>query len=295
MHSQHSDPDTIEKEKLIIKGLANLQSTDNIELNERGWDSRVYSFDEGRCFFKFPRSKEVQLTYQYEIAAIKHMANLQTDVKVQNIIWEHPENAYFGYEGVVGQPLNIAIQKLSEPEIQKIGTSIGKFLKELHQYKLVGARTMTTDNEAEQIEEWYEKNSNKTKHFFEEEEQKTLKHLVYEVWPSRINQLGYDPVLSHGDLHFENILYKNGVVGVIDFGDVAYYDRSKDFIELELNKTIFDTALEAYGNSDEQLLDKARLRQDMIQIINLGFYAGKNDQNNTKLTVNKIKEFLRNP
>lgn len=295
MTSQITKTEVIEADKDTIKKLVGLTDISEIKLNDRGWDSRVYSFNEGKYFFKFPRSKIVQEHYKFEIAAIKFVANLRTDIAAQRILWEHPENAYFGYEGVQGSPLSELVDSLDTQQKRSIGTSIGGFLKQLHSLELPGARAISLEEESKQIQRWFEDSKSRVGIYFNEDEQQKLYELIYKSWPARLLELGTEPVLSHGDLHFENLLYdREGKTGVIDFGDVAYYDRSKDFLELDIDQTIFDAALAVYGNVYPRFREKIAVRQNMIQIINFGFFAGKKDEENTAVTVSKIKKYLGN-
>lgn len=293
MPLQKTDTSIIENEKQLIKSVAGLSSTDEITLNDRGWDSRVYSFEGGRYYFKFPRSEKIQSRYKYEIAAIKFIATLDTKIEAQKILWEHSENAYFGYEGVQGQPVSSIINELGTSQKQAIGDVVGDFLKHFHELKLPDARTMSLEDESKQIERWYENCKSTLQKWFTESEQKKLQKLVYEEWPSKLIELGSEPVLCHGDLHFENILYdEDGAIGIIDFGDIAYFDRSKNFLELEEDKEIFGAILNTYGRHDAHLKQKIAVRQAMIQIINLGFHAGKEDRDNIEQTVEKIRARL---
>lgn len=295
MTSQTSGKSVVETEKQLIKELVGLENTDEISLNDRGWDSRVYSFDGHKYFFKFPRSETVQKHYKYEIAAIKFVANLETDITAQRILWEHPENAYFGYEGVGGQPVSELLEDLDAAQKRSIGTSLGGFLKQLHTLELPGARIMSTDDESKQIQRWYQDSKDSYGRYFSADEQKKLHELVYKTWSAQLIELGLEPVLSHGDLHFENLLYnQDGATGVIDFGDVAYYDRSKDFLELDNDQAIYEAALAVYGEDYSNFKEKIAVRKNMIQIINFGFFAGKNDTKNLDATVAKIKAFLAN-
>lgn len=294
MPLQKTDDYTVETEKQLIRRVANLSSRAEITLNDRGWDSRVYSFENGRYFFKFPRSEKIQKAYKFEIAANKLITNLKTDVIVQKILWEQPDNAYFGYEGVQGKPVSEIVGSLNTAKKQKIGDVVGDFLKQFHKLKLPGARTMNLEDEAKQIQRWYGNSLGVIRQCFSDKEQDRLRQLAYEVWPAKLSELGSELVLSHGDLHFENILYgHNGSVGIIDFGDVAYYDRSKDFLELENDKIVFESVLQAYDYNDPHLAQKIAVRQAMIQIINLGFHAGKEDKANVNLTVEKIRSGLQ--
>jgi aminoglycoside phosphotransferase (APT) family kinase protein len=293
MPSQTTDAQRIEREKQIIKNRVGLADVSQIILNDRGWDSRVYSFDNNRYFFKFPRSEKIQNGYQYEIAAIKFIGNLNTDIIAQKILWEDPSNAYFGYEGVQGTPLSEVVSKLQSDQRYEIGKSLGSFLSKFHTLKLPFTRTVTIEDEIKQIQHWYDDSFESIHRFFKADEQRTLHHLVYEIWPNRARELGSEPVLCHGDLHFENILYgRDGTVGIIDFGDVAYYDKSKDFLELAADNILYEAALKAYGQHGENFMRKIAVRQAMIQMINLGFYAGKGDAAGINRTVSIIRSYL---
>lgn len=294
MPIQHTSENKIEAEKLIIRNVAKLQSADVIQLNDRGWDSRVYSFNENRHFFKFPRNEKIQKRYLYEIAAIKLINEFDLNIVRQKILWEHPDNEYFGYEGVQGKTVNGIREKLVTGQKELIGDVLGEFLKIFHDLKLPGARTMSLEDESRQIQHWYTNSFATIQEKFTQEEQEKLNQMVYKIWPSKIKELGCDLVLSHGDMHFENILYgENETVGVIDFGDVAYIDRSKDFIELEGDSNIFEAVVRKYGQMDTVLQQKIAIRQAMIQIINFGFHAGKKDEVKLRKTIEKIrKNFL---
>ncbi len=293
MPEQTTDPKIIEAERQTIRSVAGLPENEEIKLNETGWDSRVYSFNDGKYFFKFPRSTKIQGRYVYELDAIKAAASLDVPVLFQEILWQHPENAYFGYRGVPGQPLSGVVEELPLSELQNIGEKLGHFLKAFHALSLPGARRMSLNDESDQIQRWYEQNHAQLKVNFSDPEQAALHKLVYETWPAKLHELGSDPVLSHGDLHSENILYdESGSVGIIDFGDVAYYDRSKDFLELDDNKHIFSSVMQAYSINDPQLADKIAVRQDMIQIINFGYHAGKGNLEKAKEHAEIIRTML---
>lgn len=293
MPSQTTSLKTIHIEKLVIKEVASLNSISDIKLNDTGWESRVYSFGDGQYFFKFPRSKKVQNLYKYEIAAIKYLNKIDTDVFIQKIIWEHPKNEYFGYLGMAGRPLTEVVDTLSKKQSQSVATTIGLFLKQLHGSSLAGARIKNINSELNQIKRWYYDNLSVINETFNKKQQKLINDLVCSKWPVSINELGSDSVLSHGDLGLHNIICDKDLnMSVIDFGDVAYYDRSKDFLELQINNDFFSNVLKAYGVDNELFLSKIALRQQMIQIISLGYFAGKNDKVNLLKTVNNIKKYL---
>lgn len=69
--------------------------------------------------------------------------------------------------------------------------------------------------------------------------------------------------MCHGDLGYWNmVLREDGGIGVIDFGDIGHYDRSKDFIGFE-DAEALDEALKVYGDS-ELLRQKVAIRQKVL-------------------------------
>ena len=288
MQSQTTPIEVIEQEKKLVKELANLTAEDEVIFNDSGWDSRVYSTNGGQYFFKFPRSDKIRKRYEHQIAVLKLVANIDPKVKVPKVIWEHPNNDYFGYEGVRGAALEDIVPTLDEAAKQIIGRTIGEFLRQFHQLELPGARDVTVEQEIKQFQEWYEPAVPVIQKAFSEAEQIKLKRLVSIVWPSELLKLGRDAALCHGDLHFSNIMYGSiGQLGIIDFGDVGYYDRSKDFIDLDEHH-IFESALEAYGDNKE-LRQKIAMRQKVTHVITLTAAIGKQDEPGIQKTLAKLR------
>jgi aminoglycoside phosphotransferase (APT) family kinase protein len=290
MQSQSNDIKVIEQEMQVVKKLANLPNIDEIIFNDEGWDSRVYSTNNGCYFFKFPRSEKVRNRYTQQITALKLAGQVDAKIKVPKIIWEHPSNNYLGYQGVEGVALAGVLPILKSPTKQNIGETLGAFLKQFHQLKLADVRVVNIEDEIKQYQDWYlpaepEINSN-----FNEDEQRKLKKLVYKIWPTQLRALGSDAALCHADFGFKNIFYDDGQVGIIDFGDVCLCDQSKDFIGLN-DEIIFESALKTYGDSKE-LRQKIVLRQDTREIIKLTASIKKQDALGIQKSLNRLKEIV---
>jgi aminoglycoside phosphotransferase (APT) family kinase protein len=293
MPEQTTSQETIFQEKKTIDnllGAANPATT--ITLNDSGWDSRAYSVNNGQYFVKFPRNDKIKGRYGYQIAALKLAATIDSPVRVSKVIWEEPNNTYFGYEGIQGMSLTDALPTLDASAKQTVGTALGKFLRQFHQLQLPEARYMGLEQETKQFQDWYQKGLHLSNKIFSEDEQKRLHEMVYDKWPAQLMTLGSVPALCHGDFHFSNILYSSrGEVGVIDFGDVCNADHSKDFADFE-DEVIFDAVLAAYGSSDDKLLDKIRLREDTTRIITLTAQLMKNGGKAAQETIGKIRGSL---
>ena len=289
MHTQQTARAVIEREMSIVRKLLGVAPSATITLHDDGWDSRVYEF-EGRYFFKFPRSEKIRGRYAVEIAALK-LASTISGVHIPEVRWRHTTNDYFGYAGIAGTPLSDDISRCSAAERRAIGTTLGNFLKQFHQYQLDGVRQMDLDREIAQLHEWYGACSAFLEQHCLPDERRAIAHLIYEAWPEELRALGRDAALCHGDFHLGNVIRsKDGELGIIDFGDVGFYDRSKDFIALKESE-VFAAALAAYG-TDEQLQRKIALRQKMWCIIELTARLGKDNQRGAHEKLTQLRTFI---
>ncbi|HSD56379.1 MAG TPA: aminoglycoside phosphotransferase family protein [Candidatus Saccharimonadales bacterium] len=291
MHSQNSDAQTIEHEKEIVKQLSNLPQA-SITFDDSGWDSRVYLVNGGEFVVKFPRSSKIQGRFASQITALRLASKTKADVAIPKVIWTHPQNEYFGYEGIAGIQLAIILGELDDTTKQFIGQELGAFLKDFHKQRLAGARDMSVAEEIKQLHNWYQKGIEEGKQFFTPAEQQKLHSAVYDVWPQLLTKLGNDLGLCHGDFHFKNIFYdENDQIGIIDFGDVCYADRSKDFINLD-DPAIFESALASYGDTSDRFRQKIAIRKQMLQVIKLTAQLAKRELADAQVTAGLIKHSL---
>lgn len=292
MNSQDTNPQQLAEEQQIVRNIAGLPKETEITFIDTGWDSRVYSFTQGseKFFVKFPRSEKIQGRYAQEIAALDVARNLRANIALPEILWRDENNAYFGYKGVPGAPLSEQITLLDRAEKQAIGTALGNFLKQFHTQTIIGARNVSVNKEIAQFQEWYEPAKAVLQARFTAHEQHTLETLIFETWPKHMRELGRTQALCHGDLHLKNIMYADGSIGIIDFGDVALYDCSKDLIDFE-DEDIFDSAIRAYGDSD-MLRQKIAVRTNTLHIIGLTYNIKKQNREGIERQIRALKKLV---
>lgn len=290
MHSQQTPRSVIDTEQAIIRKLPGIPTDTTIIFEDYGWDSRVYLIDKGSIVFKFPRSEAIHAHYAIEIEAIDIANTIKSEIKLPRILWRHPQNNYFGYEGIVGTILDF-VDTLS-PESQDIfGHKLGAFLKQLHAKKALSAQTVTIADEIRDLHDKYQVGLPVFKQNFTEAELQKLEILVEHSLPKQLPELGFDPVLCHGDLGYWNIVIGvDGLIGVIDFGDSGYYDRSKDFIGLS-DAEALNGALKEYGEST-LLRQKIDARRKILFFHDLPFFMGKEDQDGINMSLDNIKNIL---
>jgi aminoglycoside phosphotransferase (APT) family kinase protein len=291
MLSQHTSAELIEAEKRVVQRLTGLGDVSHIVFTDTGWMSRVYIVNGGQFVVKCPRGEEVRREYVKEIAVLNLLGKIDLAVQVPKVLWSHPDNDYLGFAGIVGREFAQVVERAPSDTRRSVGRAIGGFLKQLHASKLDGAPTMTPRQEIDELRAKYELGLSVIARELTIIEQAALEDLVMTALPRELLEHDADPTLCHGDLGYWNMVLKDdGQIGVIAFGDAGYYDRSKDFMGLR-DADLLDAALDAYGDGDA-FRRRIRLRQRMLNIVDLPFFIGKGDETGIARTVAGLKAEL---
>lgn len=296
MTKKTNNTNLIEKEKNIVKELLNSKlgiDAPKIEFNDVGWTSRVYIINQGEIVFKFPRFEKIKEEYKLEIPAYKKAFEVKgDDVLIPEVIFENKNYDYMGYRGIQGRSLNEVIEELSPETKKKLGKSLGSFLKRFHALEIEGAHTISSDTEFEELRKKFEEIKEKLDVFFSEIEIEKIKGFFLQEYPKQYSELNFDPVLCHGDLGYWNIIYnkKDQSIGLIDFGDVGFYDKSKDFAGMT-DEILLDSVLMEYG-WDENIKKKARLRIKSILVSDLFYYFEQGNKAKIEESIKDIRNII---
>ncbi len=265
-----------QQDESIIRRALVLDEHSRIAYVDEGWDSRVYVVNGGEAVFKFPRAPRVIAQYRHEIAALRLLEDLDTGVPTPRVRWVGPDLGYFGYVGVVGEPLSVGA--VLEPDVRKAaGAALGRLLRTLHDAHLDGAPSVNVDEEISIYAGALEHAMSTLVAAFSTQDKRRIETFILGELPDEMRRLGGVPKLSHADLGPWNLIVgPDRSIGVIDLGDVAYYDESKDFSGFN-DELILRTALDAYG-ADDLLREKAALRIKALPVLDLPFSLGKGDQ-----------------
>ena len=287
MHPQRVESSIISYEKKLVAEFTGVKESD-VKVNDVGWTSRVYIVGNGSWVFKFPRNEKTKQEYEHERAVLELLKDLNSNIQVPRIQWTDPGNNYLGYEGIIGQTFDQV--HIPNDKMRSIGKSVGEFLKQLHALRLLGARNVSIKHEIKELHDKYALIS-RAAGLFSPEELKKLESTVFKSIPSDLERLGLDYGLCHGDLGYWNLILKNdGSVGVIDFGDIGNWDRSKDFIGLE-NEEILNEALNAYGDND-LIRQKIAVRRKILVIMDLCYFTDVQNKKGVQKSLTKIRAFL---
>ena len=288
MMKQNTDNKVIIKEKGLVRSILGLSESTEIVFSDLGWTSRVYIINSGEIVFKFPRSQKIKEEYEREVLAYKIAHAIKADIFIPEVQWADPNNNYLGYKGVIGKPIESVVSTLTTTEKKKVGSQLGRFLRKFHKQDMENAPLMSPEKEFAEYQHKLELGLSVIKKFFTEIEVARIKAILLNESPKKMGKLGFKKGLCHGDLGYGNIIYgSDGQTGIIDFGDVGYYDTSIDFAGMN-DREILDAALESYDGNIPK--GKVELRIKIIPVLDLPFFIGKNDQEGIKRTIARIRK-----
>jgi aminoglycoside phosphotransferase (APT) family kinase protein len=192
-----------------------------VRVVEDGWDSLVLELD-AEWIVRFPRRAEVEERIEREILLLVILAGV-LPIAVPSIeLVARNGVVCVAYRKLVGLPASVGICALA-------GEDIGCFLATLHRFPVESARVIGVpcfDPAA-----WRERFASLCDDF---------RRRVYpllrpgervraEAVFARVPELGFVPVLLHGDLGPEHVICRDGrVIGVIDWSDARVGDAALD-------------------------------------------------------------------
>jgi aminoglycoside phosphotransferase len=293
MYSQETDPTIIVAESMLVAEdvAAEGYTADQIAFVDDGWSSRAYLVDNGKIVYKFPRSAEVMAGYEREIAALNLFASQSLPMATQRFRSLDPNGPYFSYYGLVGRQLTALLPEADRSAKYDFGRQIGHFLSRLHALELPSAPVVAVRDEVREYQDKYQLATPMINEYYVPREQKKVAEFFYEEMPDRMTMLGSQSKLSHGDLGLYNVIVDDeDSLGVIDFGNIGYYDQSKDFIDFG-DADVLSGALEVYGDS-QILREKIAVRTIAMQAIELVYYRSKHDEQGVQHAIDDLRRLL---
>lgn len=238
----------------------------SIDFLGAGYDSEAYVVNE-EFVFKFPRHATAAANLYKEAHVLMEIRD-QLPINVPEVLFTGPSDdfeqmVFVGYERIQGEALTPeVIQTLDEAVLDKLAKELAGFFSALHQIKL------TTSIQGLHVD----KKEKCQKEFA------VIKSLVLPAVSSdskdKINTL-YEHILAadfedttclvHNDFGASNVFFdraSNQICGIIDFGDVAIYDRDIDFVcllqseEEGFDQEFVKTLLTHYNYNQLDILQK---------------------------------------
>lgn len=275
------------EEEATFRKIFNLSSKDRVVFDDGGWTSRIYLFDQGRYVIKFPRKESVKTEYYYE-AKTYDLLKSQTILATPRLVELGKNASYLAYEGVQGVNFE-SYGKADESLYQKMGWKLGEFLSWLHSQKVENYPEQNLDELQSELVHKFNLVKSVVSNRLSNEQMKKLENFVLDGYVSELSRFIQESVFCHGDLGPWNlVIQEREEIGVIDFGDSGFYDRSVDFSSLN-NAAILGACLDSYG-SDPVLERAVSLRCLMLPVVELPYYHGKGRMKEFELNLYKIEQ-----
>lgn len=256
---------------------------ETVEFLGEGFDSETFLINQSYVF-KFPRHARAARNLYKEAIFLKEISD-KLPLKVPKICFigkaDEPNQLNFvGQEKIEGVPLDAEIlMTLTEEQKDEIVKELAVFFKALHEIEL------SSSIEGLEVDK-------KTKAAYEYEViqqaaypllKKSVQQEIDEVY-KRILQHDFDEkkCLIHNDFGASNVYYDqktNTICGLIDFGDIAIYDRDMEFIcllfdyEEGFSQAFVHKILRYYGIEINNLQNKLAFIEFYNQLENV--YLGK--------------------
>ncbi len=284
-----NDIEIITKEKEIVSSITN-EAFEEIEFIDIGWTSRVYIINRGELVFKFARNNEVIKEYKSEILTYKYFEKKSFEVKLPVVKFQETNLRYFGYEGVIGQTLDKCIDNLSKKEKIIIGQRISEFLKVLHESNLPNLNKFDINYEEKEFFEKFCISEKFLKKNLTPEIFSAIEFFLREKIKNDIEKLNPNMKLCHGDLGLWNIIFNENQIGIIDFGDVGYYDSSIDFSGIR-DLVMYNSLVKNYG-CNESMLKKIDIRKIILPILEIPYFLEQNNKIELRNNLSLINKFF---
>lgn len=206
--------------------------------SSEGWDTYAYLVN-GEFVFLFPK-------HQHGADSLKLQAKLLPELRQHLSIpiprfefvsygCEQFRQLFVGYRMIEGVPLteNLFRQVCTKSVSKDLASQLSQFLSQLHNFPIERARKLGVPSapDRERWTDFYRDMEQKAFTLLDRSEQRWTTEL-FENFLSFEENFQFQPVLLHGDLSPEHILFereRKSISGIIDFGDARIGDPAYDF------------------------------------------------------------------
>lgn len=203
-----------------------------------GWDNRLYVVNK-KLIFRFPLCAASERSLEVEARVLPELRKALS-IPVPQLDWVSRRCEAFncicvGYPIIKGELLTCRLfrQVYTEELSQKLAWQLAGFLSELHGFPTERARKLGVPcvRDVDVWSSFYAEIESTVFPLLSEEERKWTQEL-FEDFLNDDGNFQFDPVLIHGDLSPDHILYdvdREAVSGIVDFGDMRVGDPAYDF------------------------------------------------------------------
>jgi aminoglycoside 2''-phosphotransferase len=222
--------------EIIIEHIQSLDEA--MENAPEGWDTHAGVVN-GEFIFLFPKHHHGADSLKLQAKLLPDLRNV-ISIPIPNFDFvsqgcQEFQEILVGYKMIVGAPLteNLFRQVCTGEVAQKLGLQLAEFLSELHSFPIERAKELAVPSvpDEKRWADFYKEILKRAFPLLDGSEQQWTTAL-FESFLSCEENFQFQPVLLHGDLSPEHILFDRGrkrISGIIDFGDARVGDPAYDF------------------------------------------------------------------
>jgi len=267
-----------------------------------GWDNFVLEVND-EYIFRFPKRRALEAQLQKEIRLLRELAEtLSVPVPRFDLFCNHKEEwpgQFVGYRKIDGTPLKKELIKPSQSS--QLAKQLASFLTELHLFPLHRVTQLTLPYITPS--QWRHKYVNlygqvqRRVYLLLEKTEISETTLLWEDYLTDKANFRFKPVLLHGDLSEEHILYdadRGLITGIIDWGDACVGDPALDFTWLlDYGSSFVREVLGNYkGVIDKTFLQRATFYSRIGSFIEILFGLDTNDETHLRQGLTYLKSEL---
>ncbi|CAM4331777.1 hypothetical protein BAMA_10760 [Bacillus manliponensis] len=203
---------------------------ESFQVETRGWDN-IGVIINNEWLFRFPRTEQSRKRIERDGKLLERLhKELDICVPLYNLLHDQRGNVFGCYYKLIdGNFLTKELlHSLEKQEV--VAEQIATFMATLHRVDVAGLNYHREHDEAF----WRDHFQNVGQSIFPlltKHEQEYI-HAYFSNIISLVQQQSTAKSIIHGDISYTHILYKNGLHGVIDFGDACIGDPAYDFYRL---------------------------------------------------------------
>ena len=227
-----------------------------------GWCNDVIILNK-KIIFRFPKDKDAEDRLLLESSVLDYFRD-KVNVDIPNYTYMPLSKKFAGYNMIEGSALTKQfVGKLSKQERASLVDSLADFISEVHSTKKTHVKHLKIpfDNGEIISKETARKVKKRVFPLLTKKEIADIEKFTPIMLERMAEMKGYG--YTHNDLRGNHMFFnqKSRRLGVIDFGDFAWFDKAKDFSELiALGADFAEEVFEKYScKKDKDTMERAKI------------------------------------
>lgn len=241
-----------------------------IKMVSTGWCNDVIILN-NKHVFRFPKDKEAERIFKNEIKMLDFISKY-VNVNIPDYSYKTKKSLFAGYDIITGRELTKDfINGLKAKEREKLTEDLAGFITVMHSFKKsqVEKFKIEKENGKKLCRETASIVKKGVFPLLKERDKRQIERFIPEMIESMNSK--YEPKFTHNDLRGNHMFYdkKTQRLGIIDFGDCAFFDPAKDFSELIAlgNDFVYEVFEKYKGEKNTDIMKRAFILYKRLSLV----------------------------